>query len=428
MRTHGPLQRPLLRIGISLVAMMGSFALASAAQGAATTTTLSTGTGATITRLPLTTGVTGGEETAIWCTAPGSCVAGGTETSGLTGQHAVLSTEANGVWSKPQIVGTGVIPLSASDTMEHVICPRKGSCVALGQVITNTTSSSGAHFSSFLVVQHGTRWDRAQLVPTTGLGPKASYILTGMACPSVGSCVITGVLLKNGTASRVFSLTWHAAKWSRPLFLSAAALGPRATLMSSGALSCVGSWCEAVGLYTTVRSAAAQTGRNSGAFVATYSGGQWHDLHALSAYRASTSISLFESISCTGVGACVAGGQSDPLKSSGSTAIAAEEHHGRWSAPYALSSPGASVLETISCVDVPACAGVITKVSGGFSGVVTMSASGHWRLSTSPSAPGWTSLQGWAMSCVARSCTIVGSGTQGSTGAPVPLVITPRAG
>lgn len=429
MGLHQLLSRHVLHVGFTVAATLSPFALTSVAQATPTTTTsLAPGTEATVAPLPLNTGVTGGEVSAISCTAPGQCVAGGVEYLRATVQHAVLSTETNGIWGKAQVVGMSAPAVGSSVFVEHVVCPRMGACVALGQVDSTSIASSGAQFSSFLVVQHGSNWNKAQVIPTTGLGVHPSYLLTAMACEKAGSCVMAGTLLVNGTADRVFSLTWHNGRWSAPSFLSGAALGARAKLMSLAALSCVGSWCEGIGLYTTALSTSASTGHNIGPYGVTYSGGRWHTMHSLGAYRASTNVSLLGTISCTSVGTCVAGGESDATKGNGSTAVATEERSGHWSALYALPFKGANTLETVSCTSASACTGIITHTGGNFAGVVTMSASRHWNVSTPASTPGWSSLQGWAMSCVARQCTIVGSGTQTAAGSSLPVVITPSAG
>ncbi|NNN09447.1 MAG: hypothetical protein HKL85_09690, partial [Acidimicrobiaceae bacterium] len=312
------LSRQVLHVGFTVAATLSPLALTSVAQAAPTTTTsVVPRTEAAVAPLPLSSGVTGGEMTAISCTAPGQCVAGGVEDLSATVQHAVLSTETNGIWGNAQVVGISAPPVGGSVIVEHVVCPRMGACVALGQVVSTSTASSGAQYSSFLVVQHGSNWNKAQVIPTAGLGVHPSYLLTAMACEKAGSCVMAGTLLLHGTADRVFTLTWHNGRWSAPSFLSGAALGARATLMSLAALSCVGSWCEGVGLYTTAPSTSASTGHNTGPFGVTYSGGRWHTMHSLGKYRASTNVSLLGTISCTSVGMCVAGGESDATKGDG---------------------------------------------------------------------------------------------------------------
>ena len=423
------LSRHVLHVDFMVAAILSPLALMSVAQAAPTTTTpLAPGTEATVAPLPLNSGVTEGELTAVSCTAPGQCVAGGVEYLKATLQHAVLSTETNGIWGKAQVVGMSAPAVGGSVFVEHVVCPRMGACVALGKVVSTSIASSGAQYSSFLVVQRGSNWNRAQVIPTAGLGVHPSYLLTAMACEKAGSCVMAGTLLANGTADRVFSLTWHNGQWSAPVFLSGVALGARAKLMSLAALSCVGPWCEGVGLYTTATSISASTGDNIKPYVVTYSGGRWHTMHSLGAYRARTNVSLLGTISCARVGACVAGGESDVTKGNGSTAVATEERSGRWSALYALPFTGANTLETVSCTSASACTGIITHTGGNFEGVVAMSASRHWNVSTPAGTPGWSSLQGWAMSCVVSQCTIVGSGTQTAAGSSLPMVIIPSAG
>jgi hypothetical protein len=429
MRRDRLFSRHLLCIGFMVAAILTPLALTSVAQANSTTTSLAPVTGATITRLPLNSGATGGAATAISCTAPGQCVAGGVEYLGTMMQHAVLSTETNGIWGQAQPVGPGVSSNAGVVSIDHVLCPRMGSCLALGHVFSTGSTNSGLQSSSFLVVQHGSHWSAAQPIPAAGLGVHPHYTLVGMACMEAGWCVMTGAVRLNSTANRVFSLTWHNAKWGAPIFLSGTEIRARAKLMSLSALSCVGSWCEGVGIYTTANSLAAATGNNTSPYVVTYSGGRWHTMHALGAYPVGTKFDFLQSISCTRVGTCVAGGRSDPTMNGGNTtAVAIEELGGRWSAPYAVSFTGANVLTAVSCTKVSACMGILTNDTDAFEGVVTMSANHHWKLSTRASTPGWSRLESYAMSCIAGQCAIVGYGTQSAAGSLLPVVITPSAG
>jgi hypothetical protein len=346
-------------------------------------------------------------------------VAGGVEFLNTNKERGVLTVETNGTWGKAQVVGASL--RGGTSTIVHVVCPRAGACVVLGQLISTGSTSSSARFSSYFVVRHGSRWAATQLIPTLGLGAHPSYLLTGMACVKVGLCVLTGTLLVSPSLNRVFSLTWRNGHWGAPHFLGGSALGAKAQLMSLSALSCLGSWCEGVGLYKN-------SSNKMQPYVVTYSGGRWHAMHALVGYRAATNVNLLGTISCTSVGTCVAGGQSDPMKSGGSTALVVEENHGHWSAPYSLNSTGADVLESISCTTATSCTGVIMHTGGDFAGVVTMSASHHWSVTATASVPGWDSLMGFAMCCVPGQCTIVGAGTTKSGGPSLPIVITPSAG
>lgn len=434
MHRHHRISRHLLLVGFTVAATLGPLALRSVAQAAplttatvssatftrsttSTATITTSGAGVTITPLPINSGVRGGSAEAISCTAPGDCVIGEAEILKASTERGALSVEVNGAWGRATFVGPTL--RGGASTIVRVVCPKTGACVALGQLSTESASSS-ARFSSYFVVQHGSQWAAAQMIPTAGLGTHPSYLLTGMACVAAGSCVLTGTLLVTPSLDRVFSLTWRNGHWGAPHFLVSSTLGAKAQLMSLSALSCVGSWCEGVGLYKN-------SSQKTQPYVVTYSDGRWHSMHALVAYRPTTNVNLLEAISCTGVGTCVAGGQSDPMKSGGSSALVVEENHGRWTAPYALSLSGANVLESISCTAAVSCTGLISHTAGDFAGVATMSASHQWSVTAPKSVSGWSSLQGWAMSCVAAQCAIAGTGTAKSAGPPLPIVITPRA-
>ncbi|NNN07622.1 MAG: hypothetical protein HKL85_00310 [Acidimicrobiaceae bacterium] len=199
------------------------------------TTTTVHATGETITTLPTSSGAVGSSATAISCVRPSYCAAGGVEFQRANIERPVLSVEANGTWAKPQII-TGATS-GASSAIVHVVCPRVGGCVALGQLIS---TGSSARFSSYLVVQHGSQWAPAHMIPSAGLGPKPSCLLTAMTCVTAVSCVLTGTLVKH-SLDRVFSLTWRNGHWGVPHFLSGSTLGAASRLMTLSALSCVGS-------------------------------------------------------------------------------------------------------------------------------------------------------------------------------------------
>jgi hypothetical protein len=421
------IRRRIVLIGFAVITTLCPLKLGSVAQAApvmsnsassarSTTTTLPQ-TAVTITPLPINSG-RGGSADAISCTAPKECVVGGTEFLNASTTRGVLSVEINGAWRPAVAVGPDL--RGATSTIVRVVCPKSGACVALGQLL-KVPPGATAQFSSYFVVQHGSHWAASQMIPNAGLGSHPSYLLTGMACVAAGSCVLTGTLLVNPSLDRVFSLTWRNGVWGTPDFLASSSLGAKAHLASFNALSCVGSWCEGVGLFKN-------SSQKLQPYVATYSGGRWRSIHALAAYRPNTNTNLLGAISCTGVGTCVASGESDPLRSGGSSALVVEENHGRWTAPYALHLSGANVFDSISCTAAASCTGLITHTAGDFVGVATMSVSRHWNVSAPTRVLGWSNFQGWSLSCVAGQCVIAGDGTTTSTGPLQPIAIISRAG
>jgi len=420
-RTRLSRRRTFLRCA-AVTAVLSASTLGAVAEASPTTTTTSTTTapGATITPLTMTTGARFGLMIVISCTRIGSCAAGGYEQLSTGKQRAILSVETNDVWGSAQIVGASLSAQTASIT--HLACPRAGACVALGEHLSPGASSSSVRFSSYLVTQHGSRWSTAQLIPTRGFGAHPSYLITGMACAQVASCVMTGTLLFDPNHTRVFALTWRHGHWSAPHFFTGAQLGRGMQLASINSLSCVGAWCEGVG-------EDANASHLVEPFTVTYVGGLWHSMRALGAYRAPANTNALDNISCSAVGTCVAGGFTNSVKTNGEAPLVVEENHGHWSAPYILRSPASTVLQGVSCTGPTACTAVVVHAAGGeLVGLAAMRANHHWNVGGALSVPGWSNLQGWTISCVPGQCEIAGGAAKIPNGLPLPLVFAPTKG
>ena len=392
--------RAVVLAGVLNVSLAGTLAAASPT----TTSSIAPATtpGVSVTTIALPAGASSGRMYLIACPKPTDCVAGGLATFAGGKQRSIISVETGGVWAAPQVVGA---------TMVHLACPRTGACVGVGLRLLPGPVANDSLYSSYLIVQHGSTWSTPQTVPATGLGLNPSYVVTAIACPRVGWCILSGTLIFSPTHTKVFVVTWHNGQWSAPHFLSSSALGSGAQLTSLNALSCVGDWCQAVGVFMDAH-------QRIQPFTITDSNGRWHMTHELGAFLASTNTNGLESISCSAVETCVAGGYSAPTTGIVESPLFVEENHARWSRPYEVPVSISSMVTSLSCTAATRCAAVIVNAAGeSLVGLTTMRVSHRWSAPLVVNVAKQATVQGLAVGCVPGQCTIAGA-TQSSAHAP----------
>jgi len=142
------------------------------------------------------------------CSSPGNCSAGGTYgyAPGL-----FLVNEANGTWGSA-IPVPGLAKLGASkfiadlDTVSQVSCSSNGNCGAVG-----TYTNSSNEEKAFVVTESNNAWGNAITVPgVNALGAISSG--ASISCVGSGICVAVGVSQNsNSTATQVFATSYGAA-------------------------------------------------------------------------------------------------------------------------------------------------------------------------------------------------------------------------
>jgi hypothetical protein len=125
----------------------------------------------------------------IACTAPGTCVAVGSYANGAGHVEPLEATETGGTWARGSAVA---VPSNAnvdpSAALGAISCVAAGSCVVVGAYVDD----AGAQ-EAMIASEDGKRWSTATALaapPGAAADPHAS--LTGIACPSVASCVGIG--------------------------------------------------------------------------------------------------------------------------------------------------------------------------------------------------------------------------------------------
>jgi hypothetical protein len=275
------------------------------------------------------------------------------------------------------------------------------------------------------------RWSRAVLVrlPSNEAASLQDATLASVACPSARSCVAVGYYTWGSNNKGGLITTGHGTTWSR----GRTPVLPRGVAASEGAalsgVSCPRTGdCEAVGGW----------GLGSGqAMAEAMTRGRWQRAVTIPppANADTRPAAYLSSVSCTGVGQCVAvGGYTD--KTGAEVAMAALESKGKWGRAVEVGLPrGAAASPTgtlyaVSCAGKATCeaAGDYTTSGGAQAAFVEEESRGRWRdavqITSLPSgaqtSPPTVELGG--ISCTPASCLTVGT-YRDKAGGLVPMTV-----
>jgi hypothetical protein len=328
--------------------------------------------------------------------APGGCAAGGYYQGSALRYHAFVTTEKNGKWSP---VTTVFSESKASDVTEitALSCSGPGNCTAggngrafvvsevsgrwgqvhefpaadkFGQVKVSCTSAGNclAGWSTFTASERNGSWGRPATLPgLSALGKRGA--ISSLSCPAAGSCAVGGTY---GAAGRVqvFVASQRSGRWDKAIEIP----GFTALNQEGGgelaSVSCASAGnCEAGGSY------AAPADFDGGvfeAFVATERNGSWGKAAEIPGIPAPSS-SLCEpdtdncvagqvlSVSCAPAGSCAAGGWYDTTAIHGQVAFVATYQNGHWGKVAqipgleALDTATFSVVNSVSCPSAGDC-------------------------------------------------------------------------
>ena len=259
--------------------------------------------------------------TSVSCTDARDCTAVGWYTATPSGGGAFTLDESNGTWGTPQ-------PVSGLPTggLSAVSCSSPGNCTAGGDY------NAGGVAGPFLVSESGGTWGSAQAVPdfaalnTTSSGQLFGAV-TSLSCPDVTDCAVGGYYgidtgAPTGTTTAVFTAdevggTWDSAK---PLDIPSAVNGPydNFTVGCRAAGNCV-----VTGNVTVVTGSGTSAVQHGEAFAATEtSGGGWGQGQALPGIPASDG-SYSSGLSCIPGGGCTMAGGYGPVGVAADQAFAA---------------------------------------------------------------------------------------------------------
>jgi hypothetical protein len=153
---------------------------------------------------------------AISCSAPGDCTAGGEYSTGSSAengwiQQAFLVTESNGVWGKAaEVPGTGTLNKGDWAKVTSVSCASPGNCAAGGYYASSTSFESGPVTVGFVASQVNGTWGQGEAVPgSTSLG--ANGVVNAVSCYSAGHCAAGGSTDSGAFVASEASGTWKTA-------------------------------------------------------------------------------------------------------------------------------------------------------------------------------------------------------------------------
>ena len=349
---------------------------------------------------------------AVDCLRGGGCVAGGGYDSRVGAgirELPMIVTESRGRWARARELA---LPSLRPGVLVSVDCTGPGSCVALGNYLVPAGSSA-----AFVVTESRGRWGRVRrLLPPPNATRGARFGADAVACPSPGSCVVVGWYLDSrGDETWAASQShgrWQAAQEIRPPAGSPAS--NRGAGPSSVACPRAGA-CAAAGFYQDAAGALR-------AFAVSQAGGRWRPaVEVRPPANAGPPDAALASVSCTGVGACVAVGRYTTT-SPREVGMIATESGGRWRQARALTlaPPNASAtaditMWAIACPTAGSCvaAGTYQTAAAGNPAMYLPESGGTWRtvsvLALPPNAAGVRTVEPSAVDCSGPgSCAIVG--------------------
>ncbi len=246
----------------------------------------------------------GAQVDTLSCPSAGNCVVAGDVPVGFSSDAGFAAVQSSGTWPVADLFTTSEsLVVGANSWVASVACPAAGSCEAVG----NYRDGTGV-WNVFTATEASGVWGADVEVPGLAALTTSGAQVGSLSCSGVGSCALGGIYLDSSGRQRPFVDTEASGVWQ-----DVAPVGGINSLDTppSGAsgysavngLSCTGTGdCSAIGYYTTSKYVIKP-------FVLTESAGVWGNAQALSSLNALTSGSaLFESMSCSSVGNCAAGG------------------------------------------------------------------------------------------------------------------------
>jgi hypothetical protein len=282
----------------------------------------------------------------VSCPAGGTCAAGGSYTDSSKFSQAFVTNENGGKWSNAaEVPGTAALNAGGDAATVSVSCAAPGDCDAGGYY-----ADSSDDWQSFVVEESGGTWGTAAELPgTAALNAGGHSEIESMSCPAAGQCSAAGIYTDGSGDQQAFVDTETDGVWGTAAEVSglgALNVGGRAAITT---LSCdaVGD-CGAGGYYS---SSNVDGITNEQAFVVNETGGTWGTAQEVPGTASLNAGGFAEvnSVSCTGVGDCSAGGlyiNSTPA----TEAFVVDESGGTWGTAQEL--PGISDLNTTGFAQV----------------------------------------------------------------------------
>lgn len=358
----------------------------------------------------LNAGDNAGEVLAISCSSPGNCGAGGSYADSSTYSEAFVVNETKGTWGSaaqiPGFVTTGIVGVISA--VVAVSCSANGDCSAGG-----TYADSSGNVQAFVVDESNGTWGNAQEVPGSGALNAGNLAVVGaIDCSSPGNCGAGGIYTDASKDTQSFVVNETGGTWG-----SAQELPGSAALNVGGAggvdaISCTSPGnCGAGGDYV-------DASKIDQGFVANESNGTWGSATEIVGVNASGATAL-NSMVCSSPGNCTVGGGYNDA-SNNTQSFVASEIQGVWYEAIEvpdtslLNVSGNSDVESVSCSTVGYCSagGYYTDGSHFQQAFVVNEAAGVWSNAIEIPGTGTLNATG-AASTTSMSCSADGICTVG---------------
>ena len=324
----------------------------------------------------------------VSCTSAGGCTAVGNDRS-AAGAYLTLAEVWHGsAWSLQATPN----PAAPRAFLSGVSCPSAGSCAAVGDQTSRFEVQT-----PLAEAWDGARWS---LRKTPAPATNTQTYLSGVSCPAATGCITVGQSGIDG-GSGTLAEHWNGAAWSIQTTPNA---GRQSIL--SGIACASATACTAVGSYTSPHG-----GRT---LAEAWNGAAWSVQRTPN--ELSVEDSLLDSVSCAAAGSCVAVGEAGAEN----VAPLAEIQHGTsWSLqqPPVPSGVSNSGLAGVSCASATACVavGFYEQSFNVFEPLAEAWNGTSWTIQPVPAPPGATSTSLSGVSCAsATACVAVGDYINGS--------------
>ena len=245
----------------------------------------------------------------VACPADGSCVAIGQYVA-ATSQLPFVVSETAGKWSRGVALSlpANAIAKSESATPHSIACSSAGNCTVVGTYSTNATTSATAGVNGFIVSEHAGVWRHAQeLSLPAGANANPLVTLSQISCATTTTCVAVGSYVDVNNVSRAIVVPEVNGAWQRALTVDLPGNASAFAGAQFNEVDCTPSGsCLAAGTYNTFTGAVQP-------LVALSVNGVWDRAQqVLLPHRAKNPSALlygFKGVACASAGNCAFGGQ-----------------------------------------------------------------------------------------------------------------------
>jgi hypothetical protein len=288
----------------------------------------------------------------VSCASAGNCSAGGYYATSSIEVPFVVS-QVNGIWGKAKGIPGSVGP---EGMVFSVSCASAGNCSAGGAY----SASSG--FSAFVVSQVHGAWGTAEVVPGTG----GTTFVSSVSCASAENCIAGGATTDSSGHQQAFVASQVNGAWGTAKEVPGTAALNKGGSAQIGGLCNVAGFCSTVSCTSAGNcSASGDYTDSSGhqqAFVVSQVNGIWGKAKEVpgTATLNTGGNAAINSVSCASAGNCSAGGQY--TDSSGhSQAFVVSQVNGIWGkakevpGTARLNQGGGASIQSVSCTSVGHC-------------------------------------------------------------------------